>query len=125
MDADDGTQLFHGKGRLTHATGDVYTGSFERGQKQGEGKLEAKAFQYEGEWSHGVRAGQGTLTWVGSSYCGQFENDEMRGAGMVVRPPKSRSALTLGWCAPLSPPLSLQVVSGTRSWYTRGKCREG
>ena len=55
-----------GQGKLTSSSGDVYTGEFQNGLKQGQGKMFFKATGdiYEGEFNNDKATGQGKYTFA-------------------------------------------------------------
>jgi hypothetical protein len=47
--------LFHGKGRIQHANGDIYHGEWKEGKANGKGVLiDQNGSMYEGEWQKGI-----------------------------------------------------------------------
>jgi len=64
----------------------VYEGQWEKGVKQGKGKLQFKdGSYYEGDFSNGEITGEGIRYWAstGNRYSGMFENGEMCGLGRM------------------------------------------
>jgi len=78
-----------GSGKVVFPNGDVYTGKFKEGMRQGFGvyvyKLRpgrAKPRRYEGSWRRSERCGEGKETWPdGSYYEGSYEHDQFHGKG--------------------------------------------
>ena len=54
--------LFHGYGVLELESEGTYQGHFEKGKKNGNGKLDTFASVYEGMWKDDEKHGPGTLT---------------------------------------------------------------
>ncbi len=103
----------NGQGVLQRPDGAVFSGNFQNGKLQGEGRFEDPANQiryqgafkdglfegrgkytddksglvYEGEFKAGLRAGQGTQTVKGQTrYEGEFRNDAFYGRGSLTLP---------------------------------------
>ena len=78
-------QLYNGKGRLTHASGDVYHGKWLDGKAQGHGIYLSKdsGTLYEGEWFDDEQHGHGTeLYQFGKvKYEGNYVRGEKTGKG--------------------------------------------
>ncbi len=64
-------------GTFTSSSGDIYTGEFDKGLRNGKGIYKYKSGNvYEGEFLDGLPHGQGTLTWSdGEKFTGEFEYD--------------------------------------------------
>ena len=68
----NGAYVFHGNGKMTYKSGDVYAGEFADGKYEGLGRYTfANGMYYEGEYVKGVREGEGLFTW---STDGNLEN---------------------------------------------------
>ena len=80
-----------GSGRVLFPNGDVYTGKFKNGMRQGFGtyvyhinkmKGETKPRRYEGQWQQSEKKGSGKETWPdGSYYHGEYLKDKFHGKG--------------------------------------------
>lgn len=81
----------HGSGKVVFPNGDVYTGKFKNGMRQGfgtyvlninTGKGESKPQRYEGRWQQSARQGEGKEVWPdGSYYEGSWVKDKFHGQG--------------------------------------------
>lgn len=82
-----------GYGQYQWSNGDVYSGDFERGLKQGKGKwrqqpsdpMEPQKFnQFEGHYHQDEKNGHGEFTWeMGNKYTGQYQGDARNGWGVM------------------------------------------
>lgn len=79
----------NGQGKLKHANGDIYTGSFKDGKSHGFGIFQdTKGYQYAGNWEEGIHQGEGTETWadyylLSAKYTGQFLDGFKTGKGKL------------------------------------------
>jgi len=87
----------HGNGTMTYENGDVYTGSFVDGKRDGYGemkyasqtdnKYENERKLYKGYWKDNLQHGEGELTWEdGSKYVGSFQKNMRHGQGTYTEP---------------------------------------
>lgn len=108
-EGDFSASKFHGKGRLVYKNGDVYIGSFVKGQKErlgkyifadnsfyigdfyndqrhGKGKMIfANKEVYKGTWINGVMQGSGKYQFKnGARYEGEFLNGNLHGNGTMI-----------------------------------------
>jgi hypothetical protein len=76
--------LFEGKGRMTHANGDIYQGEWRGGKANGLGTfVDTNGSMYKGEWLNDVYHGKGVETWNYGSikYEGEFDEGKKTGKG--------------------------------------------
>jgi hypothetical protein len=72
-------------GKLTYASGAVYTGGFVKDKKHGRGhSVNADGSEYEGEYTNNEANGMGTFRADGESYTGQWVGNEQCGHGRYV-----------------------------------------
>lgn len=75
---------WHGEGKYSWPSGQVYEGEFRQGKKHGKGTLLLKnGHKYIGNWRLGKQEGFGQ--WIfknGDSYKGQFKNGKRHGTGI-------------------------------------------
>jgi hypothetical protein len=69
--------LFHGRGKMTQANGDVYMGQWQHDKATGWGAFfdAAQGVKYTGEWVNDAQHGQGEEIWDDGGrtrYTGQF-----------------------------------------------------
>ena len=63
----------NGRGRMTHANGDLYEGYWKDDKANGFGFfIDTNNARYEGDWVDDIQHGQGIETWDngGARYCG-------------------------------------------------------
>lgn len=77
---------FHGHGRLSFASGDVYEGEFSDGTRQGSGTYTWKdGRSYTGHFEQNARAGTGTMSFPnGDYYEGAFVQGKRQGYGRFL-----------------------------------------
>jgi hypothetical protein len=96
---------FEGLGRMVYANGDIYTGQWFTGQKNGVGIMTYTAGQklYKGHWSDGKKNGMGIMSCAESdasnttgsfTYQGSFARDEFHGFGKLKFQPLSKHFVT-------------------------------
>ena len=98
--------LFHGKGRITHANGDIYQGEWNNGKACGYGvyvdlvgsiyrgewdedQFHGKGIEmwnfgdikYQGDFVHAQKTGKGKFEFEGNYYEGEFRNGLFEGLG--------------------------------------------
>lgn len=76
--------LFDGKGRMTHANGDIYQGEWKEGKACGAGIfIDKLGSMYEGEWYNDLYHGRGTEQWDFNKivYTGEFVQGQKTGQG--------------------------------------------
>ena len=73
----------NGRGIMTFANGDKYTGLFESGQRHGQGVMTSASGAYDGAWVDGKRSGEGTWQTKGGKYSGTWVNDQRSGHGLM------------------------------------------
>ncbi len=80
-----GTAIRYAKG--------VYTGELEKGEPQGEGRLElSNGDLYEGDFAQGLFEGKGLYIWKsGDRYRGEFREGKIEGRGVFVSAEGERS----------------------------------
>jgi len=73
--------LYHGEGTFKDDAGNVYTGQWQDGQRNGKGVMTwANGDRYEGEFAGDLRHGQGTFIKAdGTRYSGVWEYDHLTG----------------------------------------------
>lgn len=75
----------HGQGKLVHANGSTYTGSFRAGDYDGRGAYKSMHYTYEGEWKADRPHGVGKIVYaLGGSYEGEWLNGEFHGKGVAL-----------------------------------------
>ena len=111
-------KLFNGKGRLTHASGDIYHGDWKDGKAHGKGVYVSKEsgtlydgdwvqdeqhgfgvemfkhgqVRYEGEYRQGAKTGKGKfMTAAGHVYEGEFLDGKFHGQGRYYNADKKRT----------------------------------
>ena len=64
--------------------GDVYTGEFQDGKRNGRGTYKfVNGNQYQGEWKNHIPNGRGTYTFAnGNMYIGEYKDGKRNGAGL-------------------------------------------
>ncbi|MBW2218668.1 MAG: hypothetical protein JRF40_04110 [Deltaproteobacteria bacterium] len=74
----------HGECTYTWFSGDVFSGSWTEGKRNGWGTLNRPdGAYYEGEWKDGMRHGNGMYKWSNSAhYEGEWKEDERWGMGV-------------------------------------------
>lgn len=77
--------LFHGKGKMSWANGEVYYGDFYNGHRTGKGVIKfLNGDVYEGDFLNGFAHGNGTYRWTnGDVYVGAFQNGNLAGHGTI------------------------------------------
>lgn len=77
---------YHGVGKLTYYSGDIYEGQFSNGKFSGKGKYTFASGGYqEGEFIAGLLTGRGKKVWAdGSYYEGEFSRDKRHGKGKFI-----------------------------------------
>lgn len=83
----------HGKGTMYYASGNVYTGEFRNGQRNGQGEFTftATGERYVGEFVNDEYCGKGKFYYhAGGVYEGQFMNSERSGMGVFYYKDGSR-----------------------------------
>lgn len=88
--------------RVFYSNGDMYSGFFKYGERNGNGEFvwAQDGKRYTGQWKAGYQSGMGTMTWTsGHIYQGQWERGMMNGAGMLTYPDGSKYVGTFkdGW----------------------------
>lgn len=76
----------HHFARVIQANGDCYEGGYNRGMKEGKGKLESfdSGTWYDGDWHRDAKNGRGTeLLANGTRYEGDFSNNQQTGRGHI------------------------------------------
>jgi len=76
----------HHFARVIQADGECYEGGYNRGMKEGKGKLEAYdgSAWYDGDWHRDAKNGRGTeLLANGTRYEGDFSNNQQTGRGHI------------------------------------------
>lgn len=74
-----------GEGSFEFDTGEIYTGSWEKYDMNGKGKLTGNIGNYEGEFKNSQRDGKGVFVWPdGSKYDGSWLTDKMNGDGTLT-----------------------------------------
>ena len=105
---------------------DLYAGEFQNSQYDGEGCALCRTpdgwdFIYNGIWKDGKKSGTGILNLnEGGMYIGGFANDQRDGAGEIVNPDGSRSAIHFRMG---KPDVRLEQVNGpgpVRRQYGKG-----
>lgn len=77
--------LYQGFGSLINENNTVYTGTFESGRKEGNGKYIVGKTIYEGEFSNDAKNGKGKEFYQdGSTYNGQFIDGLKCGIGKIL-----------------------------------------
>ena len=68
---------------INDVNGDIYAGTWESGQKNGQGEMTfANGDVYKGVFSYGMITGQGEMTYAnGDRYVGEFVNGKRHGQG--------------------------------------------
>lgn len=84
----DGDAGYSGRGQLTWANGDKYSGTVVSGVPSGEGQMNyASGDRYEGGFKQGVPDGQGVYSWKsGSRYKGNWSGGKKQGRGVLTWP---------------------------------------
>ena len=76
----------HGMGTEIYPNGNIYTGTFQHGKRQGKGKLQrSDGGYYEGDWNNDEISGIGTFYVAsGDVYVGEFQNGIISGKGKLT-----------------------------------------
>jgi Uncharacterized protein conserved in bacteria len=77
----------HGEGTKRYASGNLYAGQWEYGQKSGRGTmvLHSSGQQYHGDWQGGRRNGLGIMLFPsGNCFYGHWKDDLREGPGVFV-----------------------------------------
>jgi len=80
----------NGHGSFRYKNGNLYTGQFSNGKRQGQGVLKfASGNRYEGDWKNDRMTGFATHTWAsgpsaGDRYTGEFVNGRFHGIGSYI-----------------------------------------
>lgn len=77
-------QQFNGKGRMTHANGDIYQGEWVDGKANGMGVfVDTNGSMYEGMWQDDQQHGYGTESWNYNKikFTGEFIEGKKTGKG--------------------------------------------
>lgn len=78
---------FHGKGKMTFASGDIYEGDWANGEMNGQGTMTFAGIDggsYVGEWHDGKFAGKGVLHFAsGNRFEGEFKDGKEHGHGTL------------------------------------------
>jgi hypothetical protein len=79
---------FHGEGTYYYASGDIYSGGWARGVKQGEGTFMAArdGSQLVGAWDKGAMVSGKWVHADGTSWSGPFKDSRPLGAGVFYFP---------------------------------------
>jgi hypothetical protein len=69
--------LFHGRGKMSQANGDVYMGEWQNDKATGRGSFydASQGVRYKGEWLNDAQHGQGEEWWdegARTKYTGEF-----------------------------------------------------
>lgn len=92
---------FHGQGKMSFASGDVYEGAWVNGEMEGEGTMKfanSNDGSYVGTWANGKFEGKGVLTMAsGNRYEGDFKNGKQDGYGILVYARGNRKKFEGGW----------------------------
>lgn len=84
----------HGEGVYRYASGDEYSGSFERGVRCGVGEMRWRNGDvYTGHWSAGERSGQGRYVeggGIGAVYEGTWLRGKRHGEGLYIQGDESQ-----------------------------------
>ncbi|RMX99490.1 hypothetical protein D0868_09510 [Hortaea werneckii] len=99
---------YHGRGHLITQSGDEYRGSFEQGQKSGNGTIlySATGNTYTGSWKNDQHHGQGSLTEVSTGYVydGGWREGKKHGPFVLkgIHSEEERSLCTICYEEPLN-----------------------
>jgi hypothetical protein len=113
---------FHGQGKMSFASGDVYEGSWSQGEMHGEGTMKfsnSNDGSYVGEWKIGKFDGKGVLTMAsGNRYEGDFKEGKQDGHGTLIYARGQRKQFEGEWEA------GVRSGFGTMT-YANGEQEEG
>ena len=77
--------LYHGRGHMDYANGDVFNGEWSGGIIEGRGSLSRGGEEYDGYFKQGKRCGQGKVVYKDkTAYVGEWKDDMRHGKGKII-----------------------------------------